>query len=123
MGKIRDKYEDLRYDFYIFKQNLIQDIKNIFLSGEIRVGDLYTDCSGFPLKCTLSKGDDLEGISLIDGSGPRCCSRYNCGPEKISEEKANQLVEAFNKDGERGLMRLNGWPDEAIEKFMKEWRD
>jgi hypothetical protein len=123
LEKIEDLYYSLRYRIYCFRVVAVQYVKNLLFSSEIRVNDIYTDCSYHPVKCTLSWGDDLEGISLIDGSSPRCCSRMCCGPRKISQKEADQLIEAFKKDGERGLMRLNGWSEEAIEKFMKEWRD
>lgn len=57
----------------------------------IKVGDIYIDCSYHPVLCTLSEGDDIEGISLIDGSAPRCCSRSHCSPQKINISQALQM--------------------------------
>lgn len=62
---------------------------------KIKVGDIYEDCAYHPVKCTNSKGDDIEGISMVDGSSPRSCSIKNCGIIKLSEEEAIDLVELW----------------------------
>ena len=40
------------------------------------VGLVYEDCFFHPVLCTYLDvdGDEMAGISLIDGSGPRGCS-------------------------------------------------
>jgi len=89
---------------------------------KIAIGDIYEDCAYHPVRCTESDGDSLTGISLIDGSSPRCCSIKHCGVRKLSQAEADELIAVFKLDGERGLMRLRGWREEAIDNFMKKWR-
>lgn len=77
---------------------------------EIKVGDYYQDCGLHPVLCTENNGYDVEGISLIDGSYPRCCSLYYCDPRKITfdealtmkmnwEETHKQIEEKFKRIG------------------------
>jgi hypothetical protein len=51
--------------------------------GDILPGDLYEDCSFHPVLCTHNDGETLNGISLIDGSGPRSCDLRYCGVIKL----------------------------------------
>lgn len=57
---------------------------------EIRVGGIYEDCAYHPVVCTYASvgEDELRGISLIDGSGPRGCSLRHCGPELLTLDQA-----------------------------------
>lgn len=59
--------------------------------GDFRIGQIYEDCSFHPVLCTHLSIDDDEmlGISLIDGSGPRACSPRFCGPLPLT---VNQVV-------------------------------
>ena len=59
-------------------------------SDRIEVGDLYEDCAYHPVLCTLAdyEGDELNGISLIDGSQPRSCSPTHCGPVRLTVAEA-----------------------------------
>lgn len=59
---------------------------------DIRVGQVYEDCSLHPVFCTESDGDDLAGVSLYDGSGPRSCSIRHCAPRALSVEEVIALV-------------------------------
>jgi hypothetical protein len=56
----------------------------------IEVGDIYEDCSFHPVLCTVAnyEGDELAGISLIDGSSPRSCSPFHCGPARLTVDEA-----------------------------------
>ena len=58
---------------------------------KIKVGEFYEDCAYHPVLCTKINGDNVEGISLVDGSFPRCCSIRNCGPKSISFKTAVRL--------------------------------
>ena len=50
---------------------------------DIRAGDLYEDCRNHPMLCIdLKDGDELVGISLIDGE-QGSCSLGDCGVEKL----------------------------------------
>ena len=53
-------------------------------------GDIYEDCSYHPVLCVSVDydNDSIEGISLIDGTYPRCCSLLSCGVKKLSVEEA-----------------------------------
>lgn len=59
-------------------------------TDRIAVGDIYEDCAYHPVLCTLADydGDELAGISLIDGSSPRSCSPTFCGPARLTVEEA-----------------------------------
>jgi hypothetical protein len=59
--------------------------ENLLLIG---IGDFYEDCAYHPCLCTYSNGDDIEGISLVDGSIPRSCSLKHCGIKKLTTEEA-----------------------------------
>ncbi|UUN29189.1 hypothetical protein [Streptomyces sp. FIT100] len=57
--------------------------------ADIRVGDVYEDCSFHPVLCTEIDNDGdvvLSGISLIDGTFPRSCDARHCGPIRIQFE-------------------------------------
>ncbi|PZS26637.1 MAG: hypothetical protein DLM59_17930 [Pseudonocardiales bacterium] len=51
---------------------------------EIRPGDIYEDCAFHPVLCTHVGDDEIQGISLIDATGPRSCSTKHCGVFKLS---------------------------------------
>ena len=68
----------------------------------ITVGDVFEDCAFHPVLCLGAdyKEDQLWGVSLIDGSQPRCCSLIHCGVRKLS------LAEAWS-------IKMHGPSDEA----------
>ena len=51
-------------------------------------GDIYEDCSFHPVLCVGAVGDEVWGISLIDGSHPRSCSIGHCGVRKLTLQQA-----------------------------------
>lgn len=57
----------------------------------IEAGDFYEDCRYHPVLCVAAdyspEGDDLQGISLVDG-GIGSCSPRHCGPVKLTSEQA-----------------------------------
>ena len=58
---------------------------------DIKPGDLFEDCAFHPCLCiAVGRGDDdeVEGISLVDGSSPRCCSADHCGLRLLTLEEA-----------------------------------
>jgi hypothetical protein len=57
---------------------------------EISPGDIYEDCAYHPVLCVSidEEGDEISGISLIDGSTPRSCSLGHCGVRKLTVEQA-----------------------------------
>jgi hypothetical protein len=66
-------------------------------NDELRVGSIYEDCSYHPCLCTAVdiSEDEVRGISLIDGSGPRSCSIKYCGPVPLNLEKALEAKRDF----------------------------
>jgi hypothetical protein len=52
------------------------------------VGAIYEDCAYHPYLCTSMDEHDLYGISLVDGSGPRACAIFHCGPEPLTVPQA-----------------------------------
>jgi hypothetical protein len=61
------------------------------MARKIKEGDFYMDCSYHPCLCTEVDGDDIFGISLVDGSFPRSCSVKHCAPRKLSFNQARVL--------------------------------
>ena len=79
---------------------------------EIKVGDFYEDCAFHPCLCTVAGTDEdkdgVEGISLVDGSSPRCCSATHCGLRILTFEEAVQW-------------KLHGPSDETFEEKERWW--
>lgn len=89
----------------------------------IRVGDIFESCGYHPVRCTYVNyySDDIRGTSLISGK-ESCCSIWHCGVVRITDERAQQLIDAYNADVEVGLMLVSGWTIEDADKFMRDWR-
>ena len=53
---------------------------------DFRPGDFYEDADYHPCVCVgvSTEGDEIWGISLIDGSQPRACSLTRSGIRKLS---------------------------------------
>jgi hypothetical protein len=58
--------------------------------SQLKIGDYYEDCAYHPCICThISEADDeVQGISLVDGSYPRACSVTHCDLHLLSLEEA-----------------------------------
>lgn len=87
--------------------------KPIKSEQEIRVGDFYEDCAFHPCLCTSvgADGDEdgVEGISLVDGSSPRCCSVRHCGLRLLTVEEAIHW-------------KFHGPADETLETKDRWWK-
>lgn len=86
----------------------------------MKPGDIYEDCAYHPVLCTHIDGDDIEGISLIDGSSPRCCSIKYCAVRPMSLEEAIQVKEygpSQEKKDHMAALAKTGWI------FKKWWTD
>jgi len=57
-------------------------------AAELHPGDIYEDCAYHPCLCVRVEDDNVEGISLIDGSFPRSCSIAHCGVRRLTAEEA-----------------------------------
>lgn len=60
----------------------------------IKVGDIYWDCAYHPVLCIESDGDDISGVSLLDGSRPRSCSILHCGVIRLNADQVEVLIRA-----------------------------
>ena len=89
---------------------------------KIGVGDIYLDCAYHPVVCEEANGDDITGVSMVDGSRPRSCSIKYCAPAKMTKEGAAIVVAVWEAEGQRGAMKWLGWSEQQVNKFMKEWR-
>ena len=80
---------------------------------EIKVGDFYEDCAFHPCLCTVAGSPDdkdgVEGISLVNGTHPRCCSATHCGLRILTVEEAIHW-------------KLHGPKDEPLENFSEKER-
>ena len=115
------KLEDLWYDFryYIWRTWFY-----LFSKRAIKVGEVYWDCAYHPVLCTESDGEDVAGISLFDGSGPRSCSIYNCGATKLNSDqvqflikKREMVLEAERKFHDSETFNANSYEAFRIEVF------
>lgn len=84
---------------------------------KIKIGDIYEDCGCHPCLCVKVDGDDIDGISLVDASYPRCCSIHHCAPKKISINKAMQMRETYSKNNLPLIFGKMGW---AFENWFKD---
>lgn len=70
--------------------------KEMARRSKIKIGDIYLDCDNHPVLCTEVDGDDVAGISLIDGSRPRSCSIKHCGVERLKFKRAVELRDVLD---------------------------
>ena len=60
-------------------------------ADRIKSGDFYEDCRYHPVLCVKAdyspRGDELRGISLVDGNIGSCSPRH-CGPVKLTPDEA-----------------------------------
>jgi hypothetical protein len=72
-------------------------------SPDFEPGDLYEDVFYHPCHAMGVSDDEIWGISLIDGSYPRCCSLAHGDIRKISRDEAWELkqrhIRANGADG------------------------
>lgn len=66
-------------------------MKRLKSQRSFKPGDLYLDCAGHPVLCTESDGEQIGGISLVDGTWPRGCSILSCHPKRISIAQALKI--------------------------------
>ncbi len=56
--------------------------------ADLEPGDFYEDCACHPCLCVRVADDEVSGISLVDGSGPRSCSVRHCGVRRLTAGEA-----------------------------------
>ena len=85
----------------------------------INIGDIYEDCAYHPVRCTKNDGENVSGISMLDGTHPRNCSIKHCGVKKLSEDEAKELLNLWVTKGQRGvLLEWAKWPEENVNKVL-----
>ena len=116
VGKMLQNGLKILKDIGIF--NNMKDAKFNMKTNQIKKGDFYLDCNYHPCLCISKKGDDIQGISLVDGSMPRGCSINNCGPDKIS---VNQAIKIRIHGVTNKYKRLHAESPEIIEVCGLPW--
>ncbi len=61
---------------------------DIQTTSELKIGDIYEDSSYHPCLCMGVDGYEVWGVSLIDGSYPRCEDIGLSGIRKLTVEEA-----------------------------------
>jgi hypothetical protein len=77
-------------------------------SADLKPGEIYEDCFCHPCLCTRVDGNEVSGISLIDGSYPRMCSIDACDIRKLTVDEAS-------------FWKSNGPPDVELEPKHRWW--
>ncbi|BCA57807.1 hypothetical protein HMP06_0576 [Sphingomonas sp. HMP6] len=79
-------------------------------------GEIYEDCAYHPCLCVSvdQDGDEIWGISLIDGSHPRACSLRHCGVIKLTVDQAwhiklRYIAKMEGRQGRAEEMRIRWW--------------
>lgn len=90
-----------------------------------KVGRIVRDCNYHPCRITevwdYETDLGIEMVSLLTGK-ETSCSANNCSPARMSQYEIDNSIIAFEEDGERGLLILNGWPPAEADKFIAIWR-
>lgn len=91
----------------------------------LKVGDIYESCSYHPVFClgVDYKGDEIWGISLIDGTYPRACSLVHCGVRKLTPKQAWEIRTCGpdDLDARRKIPLDRRWWNKNTEKNGQEW--
>src|SRR5258705_8775655 len=79
--------------------------------GDISPGEIYEDCAFHPCLCLHVSGDEISGVSLVDGSCPRSCDIGACGVRKLTLEEAQtwKLSGPQDLDSESKVSENNRW--------------
>jgi hypothetical protein len=80
----------------------IKQIQSTEKSLKLKPGDIYEDCAYHPVVClgVDYNSEEIWGVSLIDGSYPRCCSLVHCGIRKLKPKEAWAIKSAGPLDAE-----------------------
>ncbi|MGM9485549.1 hypothetical protein ACS5PN_30450 [Roseateles sp. NT4] len=73
-----------------FQAQSEQEMQRVREQLNLAAGDIYEDCAYHPVLCVNVDytTDDIQGISLVDGTHPRSCSLRHCGIRKLTVEEA-----------------------------------
>lgn len=96
------------------------------IGKRIRVGDIYMDCAYHP--CVAIKAsvleDVFEGISLINGTGPRGCSYRHCGVTKMRIPLAMRMRrdwDIITGPSTRSMIKAGYWKKTDDHYLVKDW--
>lgn len=103
---------------YLYPGVALRDLPSLYRKNELRKKRLfkqamddvrkeaagkthYEDCFYHPCKITLLdfENDNIEGVSLIDGTSPRSCSLLNCGVVFFTEDEAVRRANCILEHG------------------------
>ena len=82
---------------------------------DLKPGDIYEDCFYHPCLCVFVslEDDEIQGISLVDGTYPRSCSVEHCGVRKLTVDEAWRWrvagPEGDEVEVERRWWETKGW--------------
>ena len=86
-------------------------------------GAIFESCSLHPCRIVdvNVNADHLVGVSLLTGTRQGCSLRH-CGVYVMSPAEVQRSVDAWERDGERGLLIIYSGSEEAADQFLKDWR-
>lgn len=85
-------------------------------------GTIVEDCGYHP--ALVLEVDEWDGADLwrLTTKKPFGCSLMHCGLRPMEPAEVREVMELYDREGEKGLMRRHGWTDEQIEEFYRNWR-
>jgi len=90
---------------------------------KFKVGEFYESCRYHPIIVTDNSGDNVEGISLIDGSYPNSCSIRHCGVRKMSTKEAIKIALNWDKHPYKDWKWKEKYSKKEIEDRKKKCKD
>lgn len=89
----------------------------------------YCDCNGMPAKITdlyyYSKfcGGEVDGESMVPGKHATSCSLFNCAPQAISKEEAEERARFYIENGQMAYLKRYLYKVETPEQEneLREW--
>lgn len=61
---------------------------DILLATDLAIGEYYENCAYHPCVCIHVEEGAISGISLVDGTYPKCCGVPGCGVRKLTLHEA-----------------------------------
>ena len=88
---------------------------------DLQPGDYYEDCAFHPCLCTRVNDDEINGISLVDGSSPRGCSAGHCGVRKLTFAEALHW-KFFGPQDQKVPAESQWWYENPREEWLEAFR-
>lgn len=86
-----------------------------------KIGRVFHACNLHPCRITKLGYGAVWGVSLLTGS-ETSCSLSSCGPYVMTKPDVARHREAWERDGERGLLTLYYGSEAAADAFIEQWR-